>query len=122
MVNRTEFLNGNSFILGVSGSGKSLLAKQEIVSHYLSEKNADIIVIDPEREYRPLCDAFGGENIIVSAVSENHINAMDMSKDYGDGQNPITLKSEFILSLCEQLVGTLDAKQKSIIDRCRFII
>lgn len=122
MINRAELLNGNSFILGVSGSGKSLLAKQEIVSHYLSEKNADIIVIDPEREYRPLCDAFGGENIIVSAVSENHINAMNMSKDYGDGQNPITLKSEFILSLCEQLVGTLDAKQKSIIDRCTAIV
>ena len=122
MVNRSELLNGNSFILGVSGSGKSLLAKQEVVSLYLSDKDTDIIVIDPEREYKLLCDALGGENIVVSAVSDNHINAMDMNKDYGDGQNPITLKSEFILSLCEQLIGTLDAKKKSIIDRCTSIV
>lgn len=121
MVNRSELLNGNSFILGVSGSGKSLLAKQEVVSLYLSDKDTDIIVIDPEREYKLLCDSLGGENIVVSAVSDNHINAMDMNKDY-DGQNPITLKSEFILSLCEQLIGTLDAKKKSIIDRCTSIV
>ncbi len=62
----------------------------------------------------------GGEVINISATSENHINAMDMNKDYGDGANPVILKSEFILSLCEQLIGgtNLGAKQKSIIDRC----
>ena len=122
MVNRSELLNGNSFITGVSGSGKSLLAKQELVNLYLSDPNADIIVIDPEREYQKICDAFGGENIVVSAVSESHINALDMNRDYGDGANPITLKSEFILSLCEQLIGDLGPKQKSIIDRCTSLV
>ena len=62
----------------------------------------------------------GGEVINISATSDNHINAMDMNKDYGDGANPVILKSEFIMSLCEQLIGgtNLGAKQKSIIDRC----
>ena len=122
MVNREELLNGNSFITGVSGSGKSLLAKQELVNLYLSDPNADIIVIDPEREYQRIVDAFGGENIEVSAVSKNHINALDMNKDYGDGANPVTLKSEFVLSLCEQLIGSLDPKQKSVIDRCTSLL
>ena len=115
MVNRGELLNGNSFILGVSGSGKSMLAKQDIVNLYLSDQNADIIVIDPEREYK-IVEALGGERIILSATSKHHINAMDMNRDYGDGENPLTLKSEFILSLCEQLIGRLDLKQKSVIE------
>ncbi len=119
MVNRGELLNGNSFITGVSGSGKSMMAKQEIVGQYLSDRNADVIVIDPEREYRKLTEAFGGESIVVSAVSKNHINALDMNRDYGDGANPVTLKSEFVLSLCEQVMnGGLGAREKSLIDRC----
>lgn len=122
MINRAELLNGNSFITGVSGSGKSVLAKQEIINLCLADKNADIIVIDPEREYRKICETFGGENIVVSAVSNNHVNAMDMNRDYGDGANPVTLKSEFMLSLCEQLMGSLDPKQKSIIDRCTALV
>lgn len=85
---RKQLLNGNSFILGVSGGGKSFAAKGEVIN--------------------------------ISATSDNHINAMDMNKDYGDGANPVILKSEFIMSLCEQLIGgtNLGAKQKSIIDRC----
>lgn len=110
--------NGNSFILGVSGSGKSFAAKQEIASIMLREPDADIICIDPEAEYAPLIKALGGEIIKISATSQNHINAMDMNKNYGDNANPIILKSEFVLSLCEQLIGKLGAKQKSIIDRC----
>ncbi len=80
----------------------------------------DIIVVDPEREYAPLVRALGGEIIHLSAGSQNHINAMDMARDYGDGENPMFLKSEFIMSLCEQLIGAgkLGAKGKSIIDRC----
>lgn len=104
MVNRAELLNGNSFITGVSGSGKSILAKQEIINLYLSDKDADIIIIDPEREYGKIMDAFGGENIEISATSKSHINAMDINMDYADGQNPVTLKSEYMLSLCEQAV------------------
>ncbi len=120
VADRKQLLNGNSFILGVSGSGKSFAAKNEIVSVILRDPNADVIIIDPEREESKLVKALGGEIIYVSATSDNHINAMDMNSEYGDGANPVILKSEFILSLCEQLIGStnLGAKQKSIIDRC----
>ena len=120
IADRKSLLNGNSFILGVSGSGKSFTAKEEMVDIMLSDPNADVLIIDPEREYPSLVKAMGGQVINISATSENHINAMDMNKDYGDGANPVILKSEFILSLCEQLIGgnNLGAKQKSIIDRC----
>ena len=120
IADRRQLLNGNSFILGVSGSGKSFTAKNEIVSVMLRDNNADVIIIDPEDEYSRLVKALKGEVINISSTSDNHINAMAMNKDYGDGANPIILKSEFLLSLCEQLIGSgnLGPKQKSIIDRC----
>ena len=120
IADRRQLLNGNSFILGVSGSGKSFTGKNEIVSVILRDPNADVIIIDPEREYSQLINALGGEVIHISATSNNHINAMDLNSEYGDGANPVILKSEFILSLCEQLIGgnNLGPKQKSIIDRC----
>ena len=123
IANRRHLLNGNSFILGVSGSGKSFTGKCEI-SNLMLDGDSDIIIIDPEREYAPLVKALGGEIIDISATSKNHINAMDMSKDYGDGEDPVILKSEFILSLCEQLIGSrsLGAKEKSLIDRCTKIV
>jgi type IV secretory pathway VirB4 component len=107
------------FILGVSGSGKLFAGKNEIVNLMLAG-DCDIILLDPEREYSPLVRAMGGEVIHISAASPNHINAMDMNREYGDGANPVILKSEFVLSLCEQLVGGqhMGTKQKSIIDRC----
>ena len=119
IANRKELLNGNGFVLGVSGSGKSFAAKREMVSLALSTPD-DIIVIDPEQEYGPLIEGLGGEVVNISAISPNHINAMDMEQDYGDGDNPVVLKSEFLLSLCEQLIGSgkLSAKEKSVIDRC----
>ena len=119
IADRKQLLNGNSFILGVSGGGKSFAAKGEIENVILSS-DSDVIIIDPEREYSQLVKALGGEVIHISATSSNHINAMDMTKEYGDGANPVILKSEFIMSLCEQLIGgsNLGAKQKSIIDRC----
>ena len=119
IADRKQLLNGNEFILGVSGGGKSFAAKGEIINQMLSS-DADIIIIDPEREYSSLVKAMGGEIINISATSPNHINAMDMNREYGDGANPVILKSEFIMSLCEQLIGgnNLGAKQKSIIDRC----
>ncbi len=119
IADRRQLLNGNSFILGVSGGGKSFAAKGEIENIILSS-NADVIIIDPEREYSQLVKALSGEIINISATSQSHINAMDMNKEYGDGANPVILKSEFIMSLCEQLIGgaNLGAKQKSIIDRC----
>lgn len=119
LANRRELLNGNGFVLGVSGSGKSFTAKREMINLALAT-NDDIICIDPESEYRPLIEGLGGEVINISAVSPNHINALDMEQGYGDGENPVVLKSEFLLSLCEQLIGSgkLSAKEKSIIDRC----
>lgn len=120
LADRRELLNGNSFILGVSGAGKSFTAKEEMTGILLSDPDADVIVIDPEREYSPLVKALQGEVIHISATSENHINAMDLNAGYGDGANPVILKAEFLLSLCEQLIGGggLGAKQKSLIDRC----
>lgn len=97
IADRRQLLNGNSFILGVSGSGKSFTAKGEITDIMLADPTADVIIIDPEREYSPLVNALGGEIINISATSPNHINAMDMNKDYGDGANPVILKSEFII-------------------------
>lgn len=119
IADRRQLLNGNAFILGVSGGGKSFAAKGEIINQILAS-DADVIIIDPEREYSALVKALGGEIINISATSKSHINAMDMNKEYGDGANPVILKSEFIMSLCEQLIGgeSLGAKQKSIIDRC----
>lgn len=118
-INRHKLLNGNCIVLGVSGGGKSFFVKEDITSIFLSDDNADILIIDPEREYHPLVNTLGGEVIDISANSENHINAMDMNANYEDEKNPIATKAEFIMSLCEQLIGeTVDAKDKSIIDRC----
>lgn len=117
--NRDAMLNGHGLYMGVSGSGKSMMAKQEIGFVGLNTDH-DIIVVDPEREYGPLIRALGGEVITISASNGSYVNALDISKEYGDGRNPLVLKSEFIMSLCEQLMGAgeIGAKEKSIIDRC----
>ena len=118
-INRNKLLNGNCIVLGVSGGGKSFFVKEDVASIFLSDENADILIIDPENEYSPLVTTLGGEVINISANSENHINAMDMNANYEDDKNPLATKAEFIMSLCEQLIGgTVDAKDKSIIDRC----
>ena len=119
MCNKEKLLNPNSFLLGVPGSGKSFNAKMQIIFLALATQD-DILICDPEREYASLVEAMGGEVVRIAAGSRDHINAMDMNKEYGDGANPVILKSEFIMSLCEQLIGgtNLGAKQKSIIDRC----
>lgn len=120
---RCKLLNSNGFILGVSGSGKSFAAKEEITSIALSTED-DIIIVDPEREYAPLVRALGGEVVQISAGSANHINALDMASGYGEvegkSENPLILKSQFVMSLCEQLMKPepVDAKAKSIIGRC----
>ena len=118
-VNRNKLLNGNCIVLGVSGGGKSFFVKEDFTAVFLSDDNADIVIIDPEREYNLLVSALGGEVVKISANSPNHINAMDMNKNYEDDKNPIATKSEFIMSLCEQLIGgAVGSKDKSIIDRC----
>ncbi len=125
MCNRKLLLNGNGFIIGVSGSGKSFASKMEIAMAALFTDD-DIIVVDPEREYAPLVSNLGGEIIKLSASSPNHINAMDISDDVGSDDNPISIKSEFLISLFDQLLkngdarfgGGVGAKDRSIIDRC----
>ena len=119
VADRRLLLNGNSFRLGVSGSGKSMSAKEEIVQIALSTED-DILILDPESEFGYLTEALGGEVIHISATSDTHINALDMDRAYGDERNPIVSKSEFVLSLFEQLIGDgmVTAKEKSILGRC----
>ena len=119
MGNRKGLINGNGFIFGVSGSGKSMAAKQEMASVALNTDD-DIIIVDPEREYGPLVNAMGGEVIVISNTGGgSYINAMDISDEYDEGQDPLKLKSGFIMSLFEQLAeGRIEPGQKSIIDRC----
>ncbi len=124
LANRWELLNANGFvILGVSGSGKSFTAKREMVG---LAPGGELSHAGRYHRHRsgirvpPLIEGLGGQVINISATSPNHINAMDMEQGYGEGENPVVLKSEFLLSLCEQLMGSgkLSAKEKSIIDRC----
>ena len=119
LFNRLNLKNPNGFILGSPGSGKSFAGKREMLNVYLATDD-DIIIIDPEREYTSLVAALNGETIYVSPASGNHINPLDMSKDYSDDESPLTMKSDFILSFCECLVGKqgLSAKERGIIDRC----
>lgn len=119
LFSRLNLKNPNGFILGSPGSGKSFSAKREMLNVFLATDD-DIIIIDPEREYTSLVAALNGETINVSPASSNYINPLDMSKDYSDDESPLTMKSDFILSFCECLVGKqgLTAKEKAIIDRC----
>ena len=126
MCNRKLLLNGNGFILGVSGSGKSFASKLEMTLAAIFSKD-DIIVIDPEREYAPLIKNLGGENIKLSVSSSNHINAMSINKDTdADDENPVSMKSELLISIFDELLKSgssrmgigVGAKDKSIIDRC----
>ena len=104
VADRKKLMNGNSFRLGVSGSGKSFSAKEEIV-HLALATDDDILILDPESEFTKLVEALGGQVVKVSATSDNHLNAMDMDAAYGNEKNPLIEKSEFILSVFEQLVG-----------------
>ena len=119
LCNRANLLNQSTIITGVPGSGKSFSAKELITFLALATQD-DILVCDPEREYYALGQALGGEVIRIAAGSPDHINAMDMVEGYADTHNPIALKSQFVMSLLEQLDQNheLSSKDKSIIDRC----
>lgn len=117
LYDKSRLMNPNAFILGVPGAGKSFNVKELIAILALSTDD-DIVICDPEREYAPLVEALGGEVIRIAAGSGHHINAMDMVEGYGDGGNPVIDKSEFVLSLFEQLDGRLNPQAKSIVDRC----
>ena len=113
-----NFLLANSLI--VHNSGKSFSAKREIANCFLLT-NDDIIICDPEAEYAPLVERLHGQVIKISPTSSNYINPMDLNLDYSDDESPLSLKSDFILSLCELIVGGkegLQPVQKTIIDRC----
>ena len=120
MVDRKLLKNPNGLILGTPGSGKSFSAKREISNVFLVTDD-DIIICDPEAEYGALVEHLGGQVIKISPVSQDYINPMDLNLNYSEDENPLTLKSDFILSLCELIVGGKEGLQpveKTIIDRC----
>ena len=124
MVDRKLLKNPNGLILGIPGSGKSFSAKREITNVYLIT-NDDIAICDPEGEYAPLVRRLHGQVIKISPTSSDYINPMDINLNYSDDENPLALKSDFILSLCELIVGGRDGLQpieKTVIDRAVRIV
>ena len=120
MVDRKFLKNPNGLILGTPGSGNSFAAKREIANVFFVT-NDDIIICDPEAEYGPLVERLHGQVIKIAPTSPHYINPMDLNLNYSDDENPLSLKSDFILSLCELIVGGKDGLQpveKTIIDRC----
>jgi hypothetical protein len=121
MADRKKLKNPNGLFLGVPGSGKSFAAKRELVNVFLATADK-IIVVDPMGEYTPLIRRLGGQVVEIAPNSPHHINPMDITTDYGpDDENPMALKSDFILSLCELIVGGKDGLQpveRTVIDRC----
>ena len=123
MINRLRGQNSNGLILGMPGSGKSFTAKLEMAQAFLSSKQNEIFVIDPQAEYRPLCEALGGQVIRIAPGSDTHINPFDMDITYDakDGDDPVTVKSDYICSICASAINGragLNPIQISVIDRC----
>ena len=120
MVDRKKLKNPNGLVLGTPGSGKSFAAKREISNAFLKTDD-DIMICDPESEYSPLVYRFDGQVVNISPTSSDHINPMDINMNYSEDDNPIALKADFILSLCELIVGGKEGLQpveKTVIDRC----
>lgn len=121
--NRRSLDSPNGLILGTPGSGKGMSSKLEI-ENVLLGSNDEIIVIDPENEYSVFAQSHGGQVINISAGSKDHLNPLDINLDYSDDQEPLALKSEFVLTICELLIGGkmgLSAIERSIIDRSALI-
>ena len=124
MVDRKKLKNPNGLILGTPGSGKSFSAKREITNAFLVTED-DIIICDPEAEYAPLVQRLKGQVIKISPNSTQFINPMDINSNYSEEENPLALKADFILSLCELVVGGKEGLlpvEKTVIDRCVHLI
>lgn len=124
MVDRKKLKNPNGLILGTPGSGKSFSAKREITNAFLVTED-DIIICDPEAEYAPLVQRLKGQVIKISPNSTQFINPMDINGNYSEEENPLALKADFILSLCELVVGGKEGLlpvEKTVIDRCVHLI
>ena len=124
MVDRKKLKNPNGLILGTPGSGKSFSAKREICNAFLVTDD-DIIICDPECEYAPLVERLHGQVIHISPASTQYINPMDINSNYSEEDNPLALKADFVLSLCELVVGGKEGLQpveKTVIDRCVHVI
>lgn len=117
---RTQLSNPNGLILGIPGSGKSYSAKSEMAYVRLFTDD-DIIVGDPEGEYRPLIEGMKGQVVVISATSGDYINPMDVNLNYSDEDNPLAFKADFLLSLVELIMGSrdgLDPLERAAVDRC----
>ncbi len=124
MADRKQLKNPNGLFLGTPGSGKSFSAKREIVNVFLMTED-DIAIADPEAEYFPLVERLGGQVIRLSPTSTHYLNPLDINPDYSDEEDPLTLKSDFILSLCELIVGGKEGLQpveRTVIDRCTRLV
>ena len=124
MVDRKKLKNPNGLILGTPGSGKSFSAKREIANAFLVTDD-DIIINDPEGEYSPLVNRLKGQVIKISPNSTQFVNPMDINANYSEEDNPLSLKADFILSLCELVVGGKEGLlpvEKTVIDRCVHLI
>ena len=119
MVDRKMLKNPNGLILGTPGSGKSFSAKREMTNAFLVT-NDDIYVCDPEAEYNPLIHALKGQVVKLSPTSKDYLNPLDININYSDEENPLALKSDFVLSFCELIIGGRDGLEpieKTVIDR-----
>ena len=125
MLDRKKLKNPNGLILGTPGAGKSFSAKREITNVFLVSQNSKaakntILICDPEAEYAPLVNRLGGQVVKISATSKDYVNPLDINMNYSEDENPLSLKSDFIISMCELIIDRkegLEAIEKTVIDR-----